>query len=205
MHSRARRIIDRSIIRRCFGICRNALAGLALAATGAAAVAAAEWPTRTVTVVVPYAAGGNTDIMARMASQKLSGGLRPELHRRQSRRCRRCARGRLCRPGCARRLHAVLRSSAGDRGAAEDPEGQLRPAQGFHPRERVRHGAVRARDREQDPGAAPFPNSSPMGKRTRSPTARAERARSAISPAPCSWHAPGSTPCTSPFAAAGRR
>jgi tripartite-type tricarboxylate transporter receptor subunit TctC len=39
---------------------------------GAAMAPAAEWPTRTVTVVVPYAAGGNTDIMARMAAQKLS-------------------------------------------------------------------------------------------------------------------------------------
>jgi len=30
------------------------------------------WPTRPVTVIVPFAAGGNTDVMARMASQKLS-------------------------------------------------------------------------------------------------------------------------------------
>jgi tripartite-type tricarboxylate transporter receptor subunit TctC len=33
---------------------------------------AAAWPSRTVTVVVPFAPGGNTDVMARMASQKLS-------------------------------------------------------------------------------------------------------------------------------------
>jgi tripartite-type tricarboxylate transporter receptor subunit TctC len=59
-------------VSRCLSMCRNALAGLALAATGAAMAPAAEWPTRTVTVVVPYAAGGNTDIMARMATQKLS-------------------------------------------------------------------------------------------------------------------------------------
>jgi tripartite-type tricarboxylate transporter receptor subunit TctC len=59
-------------VRRCFGICRNALLGLAIAAPSAAPAQAVEWPTRTVTVVVPYAAGGNTDIMARMASQKLS-------------------------------------------------------------------------------------------------------------------------------------
>jgi tripartite-type tricarboxylate transporter receptor subunit TctC len=31
-----------------------------------------DWPARIVTVVVPFAAGGNTDIMARLASQKLS-------------------------------------------------------------------------------------------------------------------------------------
>jgi tripartite-type tricarboxylate transporter receptor subunit TctC len=51
------------------------LCGLAVAAAlmpGFACAQATDWPTRTVTVVVPYAAGGNTDIMARMASQKLS-------------------------------------------------------------------------------------------------------------------------------------
>ncbi|MFL4968437.1 MAG: Bug family tripartite tricarboxylate transporter substrate binding protein [Xanthobacteraceae bacterium] len=31
-----------------------------------------EWPTKTVTVITPFAAGGNTDIMARLASQKLA-------------------------------------------------------------------------------------------------------------------------------------
>jgi tripartite-type tricarboxylate transporter receptor subunit TctC len=33
---------------------------------------ATDWPTRTVTVVTPFAPGGNTDIMARLASQKLA-------------------------------------------------------------------------------------------------------------------------------------
>jgi tripartite-type tricarboxylate transporter receptor subunit TctC len=62
----------RDNIRRCLGAYRHALTALAFAAMGAATSPAAEWPTRTVTVVVPYAAGGNSDIMARMASQKLS-------------------------------------------------------------------------------------------------------------------------------------
>jgi tripartite-type tricarboxylate transporter receptor subunit TctC len=38
----------------------------------APADAQTNWPTKPVTVVVPYAAGGNTDLMARLASQKLA-------------------------------------------------------------------------------------------------------------------------------------
>ena len=51
------------------------LAGLALLAAfapSAASAQATDWPTKPVTVVVPFAAGGNTDIMARIASQKLA-------------------------------------------------------------------------------------------------------------------------------------
>jgi tripartite-type tricarboxylate transporter receptor subunit TctC len=35
-----------------------------------------DWPSKTVTVVVPFAAGGNTDVMARMASSRLSAELK---------------------------------------------------------------------------------------------------------------------------------
>ena len=35
----------------------------------ASAARASEWPSRPVTVIVPYAPGGNTDMMARLASQ----------------------------------------------------------------------------------------------------------------------------------------
>ena len=50
-------------------------AGLILAllpALGTANAQGTDWPTRSVTVIVPFAAGGNTDIMARIASQKLA-------------------------------------------------------------------------------------------------------------------------------------
>src|SRR5437868_1304132 len=43
-----------------------------LAILGSADTRASEWPTRTVTVVVPYAAGGFTDILARIAAKHLS-------------------------------------------------------------------------------------------------------------------------------------
>lgn len=38
----------------------------------AAVASAADWPDRNVTVIVPFGAGGNTDMMARLASQDLS-------------------------------------------------------------------------------------------------------------------------------------
>jgi tripartite-type tricarboxylate transporter receptor subunit TctC len=50
------------------------IAGILSVAPGRAD--AQDWPTRAVTVVVPFAAGGNTDIMARMASQRLAEELK---------------------------------------------------------------------------------------------------------------------------------
>src|SRR2546425_2289232 len=38
-------------------------------------VRAADWPTKPVTVIVPFGAGGNTDMMARLAAQHLSAKL----------------------------------------------------------------------------------------------------------------------------------
>ena len=58
---------------------RAALAGVALtflATTVPAKAQDTDWPNRTVTVVVPFAPGGNTDIMARVASQKLAEDLK---------------------------------------------------------------------------------------------------------------------------------
>lgn len=50
-----------------------AAAGAALLATlGSTVLAADAWPTKTVTVVVPFVAGGTTDIVARLIGQKLS-------------------------------------------------------------------------------------------------------------------------------------
>src|SRR6266568_3506614 len=53
------------------------------AALGAASMAllpagaqAQDWPGKTITVIVPFAAGGNTDVMARMASNKLAAELK---------------------------------------------------------------------------------------------------------------------------------
>ncbi len=56
---------------------RTVCLGLGAATLSAAAgpARATAWPTRPVTVVVPYAPGGNTDMMARLSSQYLSSKL----------------------------------------------------------------------------------------------------------------------------------
>ncbi len=64
----------RRTLRRGTGWLRAASVTFALLAASAAPASAA-WPEKTVTVVVPYAAGGNTDIMARLATEWLSNRL----------------------------------------------------------------------------------------------------------------------------------
>jgi tripartite-type tricarboxylate transporter receptor subunit TctC len=48
------------------------LLALVTAAALAGPLQAADWPTKPVTVIVPFGAGGNTDMMARLAAQHLS-------------------------------------------------------------------------------------------------------------------------------------
>jgi tripartite-type tricarboxylate transporter receptor subunit TctC len=45
---------------------------LAFCALSAGASQALEWPTRPVTIIVPFVAGGNTDMMARLAAERLA-------------------------------------------------------------------------------------------------------------------------------------
>src|SRR5262245_23818155 len=53
---------------------RIATTTMALAALGAAALAQ-EWPTRSLTLVVPFAAGGEADVLGRIVGRTLSDGL----------------------------------------------------------------------------------------------------------------------------------
>jgi tripartite-type tricarboxylate transporter receptor subunit TctC len=54
----------------------SAALGAALIALLHGSAQAQDWPSKTVTVIVPFAAGGNTDVMARMASNKLANELK---------------------------------------------------------------------------------------------------------------------------------
>jgi tripartite-type tricarboxylate transporter receptor subunit TctC len=49
---------------------------IALIALLLASAQAQEWPSKPVTLIVPFAAGGNTDVMARMASNRLAAELK---------------------------------------------------------------------------------------------------------------------------------
>jgi tripartite-type tricarboxylate transporter receptor subunit TctC len=49
-----------------------AVCGIAVASALVTPAAAVDWPTRPVTIVVPLAAGGNTDMMARLGAQRLT-------------------------------------------------------------------------------------------------------------------------------------
>ncbi|MFL6798529.1 MAG: Bug family tripartite tricarboxylate transporter substrate binding protein [Xanthobacteraceae bacterium] len=51
---------------------RTAIAGLCVLGLASTQAHATDWPTRSVTIVVTTAAGGNTDLMARMAAEYLS-------------------------------------------------------------------------------------------------------------------------------------
>ena len=52
--------------------CYSAVVGLSLMGSAAAWAQATAWPTKPVTIIVPFAAGGGTDIGTRIVAQRLS-------------------------------------------------------------------------------------------------------------------------------------
>src|SRR3954447_15926413 len=68
------RLLSRALLRRPLGLACGVLVGGALLAYVAPAQAQA-WPQRAVKVLVPFAAGGNIDLMGRLASARLSEAL----------------------------------------------------------------------------------------------------------------------------------
>ena len=87
----------------CTGSPRRLLASLLLA--GTAASAATDYPTQPITVLVPHAAGGPTDTVARLVAESMTGTLGQQLLVENAGGAGSTAGHRARRPGRARRLH----------------------------------------------------------------------------------------------------
>ena len=135
----------------------NSAAGLPIAAApaargalGAAQDAAAGYPDKPVTIIVPFAAGGNTDAFARLVGAGAGHGPGPAVHRREQGRRRRQSRRGPARPLRARRLHAGHGHGQHPRDqshALQEPA--LRPGHGLRADLAVRDAAQRA-DRQSE-------------------------------------------------------
>ena len=152
-------------------------AAAACAGAGRAAPGAhSPFRSKPIRIIVPYAAGGSTDQLARAIQQPMSEIAGPAGDRREQGRRRRHDRHRLRRQGRARRLHAGVRQHRAERGGRADAQGSLRPAQG------PAADLHRRADADDPRGARPTArrrtsrNSSPM---RRSKAARSTSARSA--------------------------
>ena len=90
----------------------NPFAALAAAALGLSScvppASAQQYPNRTVTIIVPYPAGGPTDETARVVAQSLSAQAQTKLYCRKRQRRQHYHRHRKGRAGDARRLHAAV-------------------------------------------------------------------------------------------------
>ena len=92
---------------------------------------AADYPARPITLVVPYAAGGGNDVIARIVAEKMSASLGQTDRHRESRRRRRHHRDATGRQGRARRLHAPDRHQFARDQSVALSQRRLRSAQGF--------------------------------------------------------------------------
>ena len=100
--------------------------GATLLSSAAPSAHAAGWPSRSVTVVVPYAPGGNTDMMARLASQYLADKLgQPFVV--ENRAGGGGSVGAVAVAKAPGRIHAAVRRFDPDHQHPDAAEGQLRP------------------------------------------------------------------------------
>src|SRR3977135_3989198 len=98
----------------------------------AAPALAQEWPSGTVRVVVPYAAGGPVDVPARLLIDRLAGQTKSVfiLEDRPGRRGSHRRAGR--RAGCARRRHLAADDVVGDDGPDDLSQARVRSAARSH-------------------------------------------------------------------------
>ena len=167
-----------------------------------------EFPDRTVTLVVPFAAGGSTDVVARIIAQKMSDDLGQQVDRRKRRRSRRQSRRGPRGTGRARWLHDPDGHGRDARAQPVDPQDQaLRCGEGFRARLAAGARAQRARGQSRAAGKERrgAVGAAEGGTRPSIPMRRPATARRCTSPANSSRAWPASACSTSPTRAPARR
>ena len=127
---------------------RTSLLCLALVLGALPAAAQAQYPDKPIRLVVPYAPGGTTDIMARTLQEPLSKVLGQPVIVDNKAGAAGAIGTKQVATAAARRLHAGVRQQRTERHRAADPEGcGLRSGEGFR-------AGVAGLDRAADAGRA---------------------------------------------------
>ena len=139
--------------RRSFALALGAMLALAPPASSAQ-----EFPTRVITIIVPYPAGGPTDATARVVAAGLSHAARPAGGGGECQRGREHARHAARRAGRARRLHAAVHNMAFTSAIALLPNVKLDPVKDFAPvgagqQQRQHHRRAQGSAGQQSQGA----------------------------------------------------
>jgi len=111
---------------------RAFLKGLAAAALVPGFARAQAYPDKQIRMVIPFAPGGTTDLLARAVGQHMQETWGQVVVADKPRRCQRRGGGRDCRQGGARRIHALDRGDGPRHQSADLQEAAVRRRQRLH-------------------------------------------------------------------------